>query len=256
MAYLSSLPVQSLINMDKKTKSTLQSLLKSIIDLSISRPFREPVNTRLYPDYLLVITSPIDLKTIRKQLNEGGYEGTEDVLRDVRRMFENCKTYTPDPQAGIRVQCEELEKRFEAKWSAFEDRQRAESKPEPSACPAPQKRKRDNNKTPKSPPISASTDLKKPQSEVTYEEELNLDAGKSPAVFESVIKFAVPVAVERKVVVVPAPIALSVKQENVQLPSCEAYVKAVLSPLASLEEGLWAGRIETVLRKYGYEGVK
>ena len=247
--------VQSLLNMDKKTKSALQSLLKSLADLSISRPFREPVNTRVYPDYLLVIPSPIDLKTIRKQLNEGGYEGIEAVRRDVKRMFENCRTYTPDPQAGIRVQCEELEKRFDAKWSALEAKQRAET-PEPSALPAPKKRKRDNNKAPKLPPNPASEDLKVPKSEVTYEEELNLDEGRAPAaVFESVIKFAVPVAVERRVVVVPAPLDLPVKPESAQLPCCEAYIQEVLSPFAGLGDGLWAGRIESVLGKYGYEGI-
>lgn len=249
--------------MDKKTKTALQSLLKSLLDLSISRPFREPVDTSLYPDYLLVITSPIDLKTIRKKLNEGGYEQFEEVKRDVTLMFANCKLYTPDPQAGIRVQCEELEKRFDAKWSAFEAKQKADIKQEPIAAPVPKKRKRDNNKLSK-PPENQHQGSLKPiiKSEITYEEELNLDEGKAQPVFETVIKFAVPIAVpvEQKVVVV-VPVEQPVKQEvPVQgplLPSCEAYIKAVLSPIkSSVEMQEWAGRIGEVLRRYGYAEIR
>ena len=246
--------------MDKKTKTALQSLLKSLLDLSISRPFREPVDTHLYPDYLLVVASPIDLKTIRKKVNEGGYEQFEEVQRDVRLMFANCKLYTPDPQAGIRVQCEELEKRFDAKWSAFEAKQKTDIKQEPIAAPVPKKRKRDNNKLSKPPEIQHQDDLKPIiKSEITYEEELNLDEGKAQPVFETVIKFAVPIAVEQKVVVV-VPVEQPVKQEVLQgplLPSCEAYIKAVLSPIQSLGEMQeWMGRIGEVLRRYGYAEIR
>lgn len=45
------------------------------------------------PDYLDVITRPMDFGTIKYQLNMGDYHHDAQVMRDCALVFENCDTY-------------------------------------------------------------------------------------------------------------------------------------------------------------------
>lgn len=56
-------------------------------------PFIEPVQTEDVPDYLNIITSPMDIKTMEKKLMNNEYENKESFLEDIRKIFNNCRTY-------------------------------------------------------------------------------------------------------------------------------------------------------------------
>lgn len=66
-----------------------------------SEPFREPIDLQDYPDYLTIVTTPMDLSTIREQLNAGVYSHPKDMLRDLKLVFTNSKLYNTNKQSPI-----------------------------------------------------------------------------------------------------------------------------------------------------------
>jgi histone acetyltransferase len=75
-------------------------LLDTLAKDPLAWPFREPVSVRDVPDYLQTIKDPIDMGTIRKQLQAGGLYVTLDIfVADVLRMFKNAKIFNgPDSE--------------------------------------------------------------------------------------------------------------------------------------------------------------
>lgn len=74
----------------------LQTVLTEIKSHNCAWPFLEPVNAEETGavDYYDVIKNPIDLDTIQNRLNEGWFYVTKEIfIADMKRMFENCKTY-------------------------------------------------------------------------------------------------------------------------------------------------------------------
>ena len=88
--------------LDKLTKS------RALCD-----PFMEPVDPVALglPDYFDVVSTPMDLGTVRKRLAAGAYNGAEGFLGDVALVFDNAMAYNPD---GSRVhrQAKELQARL------------------------------------------------------------------------------------------------------------------------------------------------
>ena len=68
-------------------------LICSLQSNSSSWPFLEPVNTKDVPDYLDVITHPIDLSTISRKHQGHAYGTLDEFLDDVYLMVNNCYTY-------------------------------------------------------------------------------------------------------------------------------------------------------------------
>ncbi|VVD04359.1 unnamed protein product [Leptidea sinapis] len=70
------------------------------------------------PDYLDVISDPMDLSTVKEKLECGRYSRDEELLSDVALIFHNCYTYNQDThpvtRAGYRLEkylmkrCKEL----------------------------------------------------------------------------------------------------------------------------------------------------
>ncbi|CAK7268226.1 hypothetical protein SEPCBS119000_002950 [Sporothrix epigloea] len=81
-------------------------------------PFREPVDpsSEGIPDYFDIIKRPMDLGTIKANLDEHLYESPEEFHADMRQIFSNVYAYwkRTDTIWGI---CERLEKTFEEKYS-------------------------------------------------------------------------------------------------------------------------------------------
>lgn len=74
----------------------LQTVLKEIKKHDSAWPFLEPVDAQLTGavDYYDVIKNPIDLSQMQKKLDSGYFYVTKDIfIADLRRMFENCRTY-------------------------------------------------------------------------------------------------------------------------------------------------------------------
>lgn len=76
-----------------------------------SLPFREPVDTIEFPDYLEIIATPMDLRTVKEDLLGGNYDDPLDFAKDVRLIFLNSKNYNTNkrsrvsPLAGSRYCC-------------------------------------------------------------------------------------------------------------------------------------------------------
>ncbi|XP_033646913.1 PH-interacting protein-like [Asterias rubens] len=64
-----------------------------------SEPFRYSVDEMLYPDYRTIIDTPMDLNTVREQLEGMIYQDPMEFCKDVRLVFTNSKSYTPNKKS-------------------------------------------------------------------------------------------------------------------------------------------------------------
>ncbi len=91
----------------------LKQVHKEISDHPNSWPFKDPVDIKLAPDYYQIISSPIDLKTINKNLIRGFYRTEQIYIADMRRMFDNCRTYNRKDTEYFKL-ADKLEEFFKA----------------------------------------------------------------------------------------------------------------------------------------------
>lgn len=61
----------------------------------------------MFPEYYQVIDRPMDLNTIKKNLNGSIYTTVQDVLTDLRLIWSNCMTFNSDG-SDIALLAEEL----------------------------------------------------------------------------------------------------------------------------------------------------
>lgn len=80
-----------------------KKLLDDIFKHPDSHPFREPVDTRAYPDYLKIITEPIDFGTIRKKLEASDYIELKRFDQDCRLVFRNSKAFNTDKYSKVDI---------------------------------------------------------------------------------------------------------------------------------------------------------
>merc|ERR1712029_31995 len=71
-------------------------------------PFDRPITRTDAPDYFKIITKPMDLGTIRTNLLRMKYSCNQEVLADIRLVFQNCFTYNRDDaeefQCAVRLE--------------------------------------------------------------------------------------------------------------------------------------------------------
>ena len=77
-------------------------------------PFQQPVDpvTLGIPDYLKIITHPMDLSTIAKKMEQQEYKTPNSFISDVRLMLNNCFSYNA-PDSQVHKMGKNLEKYFE-----------------------------------------------------------------------------------------------------------------------------------------------
>jgi nucleosome-remodeling factor subunit BPTF len=71
----------------------LRRLVSSLRAHKMSWPFLEPVSASEVPDYYSVIKEPMDLQTIQSKIDYRQYSCTNDFVKDVTKMFDNCRYY-------------------------------------------------------------------------------------------------------------------------------------------------------------------
>lgn len=71
----------------------MTSILKEVTRHSSSWPFRSPVDIHEVPDYMDVVTEPIDLTLIKGRLQSGYYKSKSMMLSDMLKMIDNCRIY-------------------------------------------------------------------------------------------------------------------------------------------------------------------
>ena len=83
---------------DQRTRLyvVLKPLLNDLIHHPASWPFRKPVDPTEVPDYLSVITSPMDLSTMSKRLEIEHYKSISEFTTDLKLIADNCRKYN-DP---------------------------------------------------------------------------------------------------------------------------------------------------------------
>jgi hypothetical protein len=107
------------------------TLLTKIGTRSDARPFARPMSELWDPEelteYFKVIKSPMDLRTVREKLQRGGYNsgGPEAFANDVRQIFKNCTTWTPDLADPYNQAAKLLLKWFETEFTAITNPQAA-----------------------------------------------------------------------------------------------------------------------------------
>lgn len=77
-------------------KTTLLAMLRKIEEQQFAWPFREPVDLTEVPDYLQVVTTPIDLSTMEKRIRADLYRSKQMAFADLMLMVNNCKLYNDD----------------------------------------------------------------------------------------------------------------------------------------------------------------
>ena len=73
----------------------LEKIFDNIEKDNHAYPFLEPVDYvgLNILDYPKIITHPMDLGTVRKNLIDGGYKTFQDLMSDLNLIWENCRTY-------------------------------------------------------------------------------------------------------------------------------------------------------------------
>ncbi|XP_022081938.1 PH-interacting protein-like isoform X2 [Acanthaster planci] len=78
-----------------------KELMQMLWNCQDSEPFRYPVDELRYPDYRTIIDTPMDLNVVREQLDEMIYQDPMEFCKDVRLIFTNSKSYTPNKKSKI-----------------------------------------------------------------------------------------------------------------------------------------------------------
>jgi len=84
----------------------LKDILHQLHDHKMAWPFRNPVDTKMVPNYLEVVDKPMDLSTVQRRLNAGKYQGLSQFHSDVSLIFNNCRQYN-GPDSNL-VKCAEV----------------------------------------------------------------------------------------------------------------------------------------------------
>jgi len=83
-------------------------------------PFRLPVDTKGCPLYKKVIKQPMDLSTIQTKLTNKKYENEPQFVNDVKKMFDNCRTFNEDDSA-IGKSGHALRRYFNKRWKELKE---------------------------------------------------------------------------------------------------------------------------------------
>ncbi|XP_063812654.1 bromodomain and WD repeat-containing protein 1 isoform X2 [Pseudophryne corroboree] len=80
-------------------KKSCMKLVDFIIECEDSEPFREPVDLDQYPDYEIIIKTPMDFGTIKEKLSARNYRSPLELCEDMRLVFSNARLYTPNKKS-------------------------------------------------------------------------------------------------------------------------------------------------------------
>ena len=88
--------ISSLKQINEEDKKIIFQILNEIKLDPKSKPFLEPVNTKENPLYLKIIKKPMDFSTIEKKLEKNQYVLVQDVISDIKLIWNNCRIYNTD----------------------------------------------------------------------------------------------------------------------------------------------------------------
>jgi len=99
-----------------------QKLLAFLGKHKESAPFREPVDWKAWKlfDYPTIIKHPMDFKTIQARIQNGDYGSALDFAKDVRLVWQNCKTYNQDESEYYKLAAK-FSKLFEQRFAKISE---------------------------------------------------------------------------------------------------------------------------------------
>jgi hypothetical protein len=71
----------------------IQKIMQALKKSPYAEPFLQPVDLNALPDYLKVISEPMDLGTVEEKLRNGDYETAYQFAMDVRKIWSNSFRY-------------------------------------------------------------------------------------------------------------------------------------------------------------------
>lgn len=77
----------------KPLEASMRKVLDMIAAKDTNEIFTEPVDLEEVPDYLTIVTDPMDLSTMRSKLDSGMYKNLNDMEKDFDLMIANCLAY-------------------------------------------------------------------------------------------------------------------------------------------------------------------
>uniref|UniRef100_A0A8C0C1Y5 Bromodomain and WD repeat-containing protein 1 n=1 Tax=Buteo japonicus TaxID=224669 RepID=A0A8C0C1Y5_9AVES len=96
-------------------KKQCMEVVNLIFQCEDSEPFRQPVDLDQYPDYRHIIDTPMDFGTVKETLEAGNYDTPMELCKDIRLIFSNAKSYTPNKKSKIYSMTLRLSALFEEK---------------------------------------------------------------------------------------------------------------------------------------------
>ncbi|KAK2154938.1 hypothetical protein LSH36_253g03021 [Paralvinella palmiformis] len=94
-------------------KAQCRQLLDIMFDCEDSKPFRHPVDPVQYSEYYQIIDHPMDLGTIKEQIDCDVYETPVEFCKDVRLVFNNSRMYNTNKRSRIYTMTLRLSAMFE-----------------------------------------------------------------------------------------------------------------------------------------------
>ncbi|KAF4322649.1 hypothetical protein G195_004135 [Phytophthora kernoviae 00238/432] len=73
------------------------------IEIKTAGPFLTAVDTTKYPDYLKIVSEPMDFAKIERKLKSDRYGSVDEFSADVHLIFSNCHKYNSDPVEGADI---------------------------------------------------------------------------------------------------------------------------------------------------------
>merc|ERR1719438_313840 len=92
--------------------TALETVVKALIKHKDGWPFDRPITKAEVPDYHLHVKRPMDLGTIKSKLNDMFYTKNQQVIDDIRLVFNNCYSYNMEDAEEYEC-AERLEKYFD-----------------------------------------------------------------------------------------------------------------------------------------------
>ncbi|CAB3245434.1 unnamed protein product [Arctia plantaginis] len=98
-------------------RAACTGVLSELMGSADAEPFRAPVSPDQAPDYLSVVSRPMDLGRVAGRLTRGEYSAPEQFVADVRQVFANSRLYNTNKRSRIYSMTVRLSALFEALWS-------------------------------------------------------------------------------------------------------------------------------------------
>jgi hypothetical protein len=107
--------------LSKETQQHCTHLLDMLCQDANAEVFLEPVDWKAMdlPDYPDIVKNPMDLSTVRKNLNAGVFGSVDEFVAQIQLIWDNCKLYNMQGSHIYKI-CERMEKVYNRELGKFQ----------------------------------------------------------------------------------------------------------------------------------------